>query len=120
MILLFILHFVADFVLQPRKMGRMKSTHIGWLLAHVFIQFIVFFPFTGLKFAACNALIHGVIDGSVWNIYKAVCLMRFPGLRDQKIGALYKFWEDDLFYKTIGFDQMLHGLTLIYLSGIFL
>jgi hypothetical protein len=24
------------------------------------------------------------------------------------------FWEDDVFYKTIGADQLLHGLSILF------
>lgn len=124
---LFALHFLADFVLQSRKMGKNKSTHWGYLLGHLAIQFAVFLPFTGWKFALSNALIHGAIDKNIWNLYKGLCYLRLsrivkndPRTNMQAQITHFKYWEDHLFYTTIGLDQLLHGITLIYLFGKFL
>ena len=70
MIKLFLLHFIADFLLQSREMGKKKSSDWYWLFAHLAIQFLVFLPFVGFQFALFNALIHGVIDRNIWNFYK--------------------------------------------------
>jgi len=115
---LFVLHFVADFILQSREMGKKKSSEWRWLAAHLAIQFTVFL-LVGWKFALANALIHGIIDKNIWNLYKLSVLWRCPefakiSTEDQ---AAFPFWEDHLFYATIGFDQLLHALTLIYLAG---
>lgn len=121
LVLAFFLHFVADFILQSREMGKRKSTDILFLVAHLGIQFFVFLPFFGLKFALLNALIHGLIDWNIWKLYKYSVLKRSKngsslGIWD--VGtelANFKYWEDHLFYTTIGFDQFLHTLTLILL-----
>lgn len=111
MIKLLILHFVADFILQPREMGKKKSSDIRWLAAHLAIQFIVFAPFTSLVFAAANACVHGIIDGTIWNIYKLSVRLRNKNATAEN----WRYWDDHLFYTTIGFDQLLHGLTLVIL-----
>lgn len=122
------IHFVADFLLQTREMGKQKSYVFKMLLAHVGIQFAMFaillLPFLGWNsfiFAFCNALIHGVIDWHIWRGYKWITVKRLEGVEplddprfDMPSGE-FKFWEDHLFFTTIGLDQLLHGLTLVLL-----
>jgi len=115
MIKLLILHFVADFILQSRKMGENKSHSWGYLGGHVLIQFLVFLPFTSFIFAFLNAMIHGTIDKFIWNGYKLSVLFRFGEVDKNS----FQFWKDGFFYTTIGFDQMLHTITLAYLGGFF-
>ncbi len=138
MVTLFVLHFLADFILQSREMGKKKSVEFLWLLKHLFIQYAVFrigLSFMGMEdsrlFALFNALIHGVIDWNIWKLYKLSVhyriTRRLKGLgvygTNPKESLAYKityeksceqweYWEDHLFYTTIGFDQMLHAITL--------
>lgn len=97
LIYLLFLHFVADFLLQSRKMGERKSTDKRWLLAHLSIQFLVFFvgvfalfiyntfsfwqpgaaleyikfgTVLALLFSGANAIVHGIIDWNIWRLYK--------------------------------------------------
>lgn len=77
-------HFVADFLLQSRQMGKQKSEKIKILLEHVAINIGVtaFFllPFVGLEkaviFSFLNGLFHGIIDWNVWRFYKASVFKR--------------------------------------------
>src|ERR1700686_3859155 len=136
---LLVLHFIADGLLQSREMARKKSVEFVWLFKHLLVQFWVFFvclalfpqyhghSFNVFCFALANALIHGVIDWNIWRFYKYSVLFRLgidhmnqnhpdvAGLKNS-----WQYWEDDFFYKTIMLDQLLHGLTLVYLAGVFL
>lgn len=122
-------HFIADFVCQSREMGQKKSVEFSWLAKHLIIQHMYFSiglaPILGLKalvFASLNAAIHGVIDWNIWKLYKLNVLWRLgishmnqdapqvKALRDT-----WKYWEDHLFYTTIGLDQFLHISTLVLL-----
>lgn len=133
MIKLICLHFVADFLLQSREMGKKKSEEVKWLSYHLLIQFLIFVPFTGWRFSLVNALIHGLIDWNIWKLYKYSvfrrCIAddlrslkehpdRFTGSSYSKL-KVFKYWEDHLFYSTIGLDQSLHMMTLYLLSLIF-
>jgi len=133
---LLILHFIADFLLQPREMGAKKSSDWRWLAAHLAIQFIVFAPFTSILFSLANCLIHGVIDGTLWNGYKWLVGKRIydqdgnpwvPGVSQGKPhhslfsdSGEWRFWLDHWFFATIGLDQLLHGLTLVFLAEVML
>lgn len=115
LLFLVLTHFIADFILQSRKMGQKKSSHIGWLAAHIAIIFVAFLPF-GLEFSAWNALTHAIIDATLWNVYKLSVYLRNPYV----IKESYDYWNDHWFYTTIGLDQMLHISTLIVLWEMFL
>lgn len=73
-----VVHFIADFLLQSREMGKKKSTDLVVLLQHLGIQFVCFFvflfPIIGVEIALCfalaNSIIHGVIDWNIWRAYK--------------------------------------------------
>lgn len=138
-VLLLTLHFVADFLLQSREMGKKKSSEPYWLALHLSIQFLVF-SLVSWKFALANAAIHGVIDWNIWNVYKYTVKYRLlkkkredveyaspaewdaamAGTDDEYVaiaGRNWKYWEDHVFYSTIGFDQLLHGITIVLLAG---
>jgi hypothetical protein len=106
------LHFLADFVLQPREMGRRKSEDLKWLTGHLAIQFVCFLPF-GPAFAGVNAVVHGLIDWHIWRIYKWSVGRRYGYV----VAAEYPYWNDHYFYLTIGADQLLHAITLVALVG---
>lgn len=128
------LHFVADFLLQSREMGKNKSSKPIVLLQHLSIQFVVFSlvlgviygPIQATGFALVNAMIHGVIDWNIWRGYKWFAAKRIyvdsEGVSHHSLirGGEWCFWEDHWFYVTIGLDQLLHGLTLIYVARFFL
>lgn len=137
---LLFLHFFADFVLQSREMGQKKSEYPKWLFIHITIQFLIFFIgmnllllldsppenlafndfWYPLKFAFLNALVHGAIDWNIWKLYKwSVWKRRDPELFGtiDDLKKHWKYWEDHLFYATIGFDQFLHTITIVILYG---
>lgn len=123
---MFFLHFVADFLLQSRKMGKEKSKKVNFLIQHCSIQLAIFFigllPIYGLQsieFAALNAIIHGVIDWHIWRLYMVSVLWRKTDSkvpwkeRPKLISKRFPYWEDHYFYLTIGLDQFLHMTTLV-------
>ena len=116
---LFFAHFVADFLLQGREMGKNKADNVGWLALHCRIVFFVtlfasFVAFnTGkavILFALANTAVHALIDKTVWNLYR---------YRHMKSIRKIDYWEDKWFYTTIGFDQTLHFATIVALFTLF-
>lgn len=135
-------HFIADFLLQSRDMGTKKSSDIRYLLGHIGIIFsvmlIAFLPILAFKsaliFAGSNAIVHMIIDATIWNGYKFFTARK---LRNEAYRATwmngnlniphdvraaeklvelkneFKYYEDKGFYATIGLDQLLHVLTII-------
>ena len=107
MIWLLVVHFVSDFVLQRREVAAKKSYSITAMVEHITIIFMCYL-WCGWEFSLYNALVHLVIDATLWNVYKEI--------RSTE-GKHFKYWEDSLFYTTIGFDQFLHVATLVILGG---
>lgn len=135
LVYLMVLHFIADFLLQSREMGKKKSSELSWLLKHLSIQAGVFFcglmllsssslqwfqVMQWIELVVLNTLIHGVIDWNIWKAYKASAYFRIKKnpqhelITQDKINP-WKYWEDHWFYSTIGFDQLLHASTIVLL-----
>lgn len=132
----FLLHFIADFLLQSRKMGKKKSSELKWLYYHLMIVNLVFIiglmPVIGIEkasiFALCNTLIHGIIDAFIWKLYAWSVWKRYRpiidvseierNLQKEDLSKNFKYWEDSWFYSTIGLDQFLHGATIVFLLGV--
>jgi hypothetical protein len=129
--LLLVTHFIADFVFQSRDMGKKKSSEPIWLFKHLAIQFsaflialILFTPWA-LPFALLNAAIHGIIDWHIWRFYKlyaykAIAKNPQHPLLTGNPAEPWKYQEDHWFWVTVGFDQLLHALTLVLLAWAFL
>jgi Protein of unknown function (DUF3307) len=108
----FILHFIGDFLLQSRWMAENKGRLWSALGAHIGILTLVFAAGTGsLSLAICNGAVHALIDRNIWNGYKWY-------RRGEDI-ATFQYWKDHLFWATLGLDQMLHGLTILWLVSLF-
>lgn len=128
-VFMFFLHFIADFVLQTREMGKNKSSDPYYLSLHIFINFIVFAvglswytnPLFGILFAMANSFLHFLIDISLWNIYSLTVWFRRKDktMTKQQLKDNYEYWNDHLFYMTIGFDQFLHFASIIFIFMIF-
>lgn len=113
-------HFLADFILQSGDMAKRKSEEWRILIAHCAIHLAVFFagfvfilgPLAAIKVALVNAWVHAFIDWNVWRGYKRYAAHRSAGRADQ--AEPFRWWEDHYFYVTIGADQLLHGLTIVF------
>lgn len=126
-IYMFFLHFLADFILQSREMGKNKSNNFNYLVGHVLIQVVVFF--VGLSFllsypkayqiACLNGFIHGIIDWYIWRGYKWTVKRKLDKhYEDDQVAKAYaaanwEYWNDKTFYTFIGLDQMLHFTTIV-------
>lgn len=103
--LLFVLHFVGDFILQSDKMAQNKSTSLKWLSIHsaaYIVPFALVLPFCNameylIPFLVANVLLHGLVDSITSKITS-------------------KLWKEEKihwFFTTIGYDQMTHALLLL-------
>ena len=102
-VLIILLHFVADFLCQTREMGLGKNSSNTILVKHIAAYSSVFLiasfltPAFGLMFVFVNAFAHTVTD---WF--------------SSRIGKWFHnqnqmYW----FFATLGLDQTIHILTLI-------
>lgn len=90
-----ILHFIADFLCQSQKMGETKSEDFSMIILHSAIYSLPFI-FISPLYAFINGILHGGVDNvtSKWT------------------KKLYNKKEYHWFFVVIGFDQMVHMLTL--------
>jgi len=110
---LIIAHFIADFLCQTREMGVNKSHSLKWLLAHILVytsiitacSFGAWYVYeisvsylTVLQFCMINGLLHLVTDFTT----------------SKASSYFYKHDKLGLFWWTIGFDQMIHAICLLY------
>jgi|SRR5690606_26793414 len=102
-ILLLVIHFIADFVLQSDNMAQNKSKSNYWLTMHVLSYiacFIILLPIMGvsvLYFILINFILHWIIDY----------------VTSRMSSKLYKLNKRHEFFICIGFDQLLHAISLI-------
>jgi len=94
-----LLHFVADFVCQPRVIGENKHKNAWLLLLHVGIYGLVLLTSLPLLLVLWNAVTHLFIDF----------------LSSKLSHHLYEKEEHYWFWLVIGFDQFLH-LTWLFLT----
>jgi hypothetical protein len=103
-------HFVFDFIFQTNKMAQNKSKCIGALSQHVFVytlgmvacsQYLYFMGyFITVKIALNWALINGMVH---W----------LTDFITSKINTFfYKKGNIHTFFVGVGFDQMIHAITL--------
>ena len=108
-LLVFVVHFLADFVFQSSQMATGKSKSLKWLSIHVGVYglvslisaFIIGFDLEilslGFIWWGINVGLHFVVD-----------------FFTSKITS--RFWEQKnmrLFFVMIGFDQLLHNFCLV-------
>ena len=94
---IYTLHFIADFILQSDYVAQNKSKNNWVLIQHGFIYSLPFILISPL-YAVANGVIHIFVD-------------YFTSRVSSKLWAQGKVhW----FFVTIGFDQLLHILTLTW------
>lgn len=103
--ILLITHWLGDYVFQTSKMALGKSKHLKWLAVHVLTYTVILcicslfiFPIkVAISYAILNGILHGITD-----------------FFTSKLAA--KHTENPrLFFPILGFDQLIHLLTL-YIS----
>jgi hypothetical protein len=114
-IVLMWIHFVSDWMLQPRAVAKRKTVSVKWMGMHVGIIYVCFAIYALIMGIAwwipvLNAVLHAVIDKVVWKGFE---LHRGPfnvAYREKNAYA-----EDWWFYTYIGADQILHTTLLFVL-----
>jgi hypothetical protein len=111
---LIVTHLVGDFLLQPRWMASNKSSKVLPWLSHVVVIIVSLIPCTYFfslpaMLPLYYGLLHGAQDALIWKAYKYYFSRRTTQIN---------WYEDYWFYTTIGLDQALHLLTLMYLISI--
>jgi hypothetical protein len=97
-ILLLLLHFIGDYLLQTYDMMINKGKSNQWLLYHTSVYTLPFVPFFGLEFALINGILHGITD-----FFSSRMNNKLVNCKNPK-------W----FYTNMAFDQMIHLITLFF------
>lgn len=121
----FLLHYLADWILQSLEMGRQKSNKLSVLCQHISVIFLVIFvgtiPMLGVEqaaiFSGANAITHAIIDWNIWRVYKLTVKFRYPKVPEEELRKTFKFWEDPVFGHFLGFDQLAHYIILYVIYG---
>jgi hypothetical protein len=107
-IYLLFLHFVGDFIFQTSWMATNKGKKITALLVHILAYSLVL--------AAGSALFLTKSSWDLWATYVGVnaALHLFTDAITSQFTRRYKEAGDDkAFFAAIGFDQFIHGASLI-------
>ncbi len=104
-VILLLIHFIGDFLFQSTDMAINKAKSLKWLTIHIgtytFVLFVGSFVLFGLNAAIFYALINGGIH-FVTDFFTS------------KINATLYARDDKRWYYTgIGFDQFIHGASLL-------
>jgi len=115
-LILFISHYVGDFLLQRRKVAVNKHSDMTCLLEHTIIIFIVTLvamltsgrDVAAVIAAVLYAVLHGIQDKFIWSWFNEKMLYNKWTTEDPEFSA----W----FFRYLGLDQMLHMIILFTLS----
>jgi len=90
------LHFIADFLFQPRQIAENKGKDLRVLILHCCMYSVLFFWF-GWKYALLNSTLHFIID-----FHSSRAINYFWGRGNKWAG-----------FAVIGLDQALHYTCLL-------
>lgn len=100
-------HFVSDFLFQTKEMGDKKSYSIKWLLIHIFVYSLTMLPLFAMIFVKI-----GFFEALFWWLINII----LHGITDyftSKMGNnLYKNYGKQWALTGIGFDQLIHYVTM--------
>lgn len=100
--LLLLAHWTGDFLFQTSDMATKKSHSVKWLGIHVLTYTVVLFCFSVFIFDFKSALYFTIING---------LLHLLTDFITSKVISHYTE-KPRVFYPILGFDQMVHTLTL--------
>lgn len=119
LIFIMFIHWLADFVCQPRKMAENKSKRISTLAAHAVVYGAVMLYsvlFLSLRYEAIgptwNVILFGLIN---MGLHFAT-----DGITSQFTRRLWERQYVHGFFTVIGFDQFIHFTTLAITAKMFL
>ena len=114
---LLVLHFVSDFLFQTDWMALNKSKSNKALTIHAAVYSLLFLAF-GLRFAAITFLAHWITDyftskwtSKLWFFRELPATVQYEGEEPIHLWE-YVDGKRHWFFVAIGFDQLIHFVTL--------
>jgi hypothetical protein len=101
------LHWVFDFILQSDKMAINKSKSWYWLLTHTIGYSFVAFPIAiplGIP----------IVSAALFYWYLLITHTLIDGVTSRITSYLWKKEERHWFFVIVGFDQLLHYITIFW------
>ena len=120
-VLVFLAHFIADFPMQTGTMAENKSTSWKWLSSHIaaytgsmIVLGIMFLPVMhwGLDYKG-KALIDFTSAWCIFSLLNGLLHFFTDAITSRCTTYFYKKGDTHTFFTVIGFDQFMHGVTLI-------
>lgn len=108
LIYLFALHFIADFVFQFNWMAHGKSKKFWPLFAHVLVYTSIFLGGAAVCTHINSAIWFGVLNGVIHYIVDY--------FTSRLNSRLYQKEDKQTFFISVGFDQLLHAITILLTS----
>lgn len=116
-VMLWLVHLIADFFLQSDWMALNKSKKLDALLTHTSI-YATCFVFFGLDFVALTFALHTITDAITSRITSKLWFIQFePMVVPMDRFNLYAYVESGKrhwFFVIIGVDQFIHLVALLY------
>ena len=108
-LLIFVVHFLADFVFQSSKMATGKSKSLKWLSIHVGVYGLV----SLITAVFISAKFGNYVYGFSWWILNVALHFAVDYVTSKLTSRLWEQKNMRLFFVMIGFDQLLHNLCLM-------
>lgn len=110
--IVFVGHFVADFVLQTRWMATNKSSDHVALLAHIAQYSLTMLVWCGVGFWLSSV---GMTTYSFtgWILFNAIAHWIVDATTSRLSKKAFSAGKEDLFWVVIGADQLAHQVCLI-------
>lgn len=108
-LLIFVVHFLADFVFQSSKMATGKSKSLKWLSIHVGVYGLV----SLITAIAISAKFGNYVYGFSWWILNVALHFAVDYVTSKLTSRLWEQKNMRLFFVMIGFDQLLHNMCLM-------
>jgi hypothetical protein len=107
-ILIFLFHWVCDFILQTQEMGVKKSSSIKWLSYHVLVYSLGTTLLWGVFYCGFDLILLTLIFSITFVTHWITDFFTSKWTT--------KLWKEErvrYFFKVIGLDQLIHATTLL-------
>jgi hypothetical protein len=112
LIIIFCIHFLADFCMQTEWMALGKSKEMAPLLAHIGTYTLILLLFSSLFMTGPMAII--------WSISNGICHMWVDYFSSRAMRRARESGQERKFFMILGLDQMLHYVCLFGILGLLL